>query len=491
MSYKGSDSGSGSLASDIDYDWTGKILKEKYILVKRIGYGAFSSVWLSFDKDMRFYAVKINNCEDYKDGIKESRILMNLRNNNSENTIRIIEAFDIKNYRQEYEDESEDSEYEDLHHCIVLELMGCSCYDLLKSMRNKGGLTLELSKKIIRSVLLGLEDLNKLGYVHTDIKPDNILMSGENIRFKGLIDYIRKNYNNLLKETKMRLLDRKNKVKINYKNLQIESVEKTIKELLILFDKENKKNKRDVDSIESTETSYSVLSEGYDSDSEIYRFNKLYLNVNENMNENMNENINEKKRESKELSDKELKEKDLSNKKERNNEVDYINLENLDNIKFKLSDFGTCNKISKISKSIQTRYYRAPEVILKLELNEKCDIWSIGCTFYELLYGELLFDPDDKTELGIDKYHLYYMQSKLGLIEKDIIDLSPIKDIFFRNNYLMKGIKSLNINLIYDKILNDYNSNNEGDKICMFLYKCLNYDIKKRGNINELLKLIY
>lgn len=83
------------------------------------------------------------------------------------------------------------------------------------------------------------------------------------------------------------------------------------------------------------------------------------------------------------------------------------------------------------------------------------------------------------------------MQSKLGLIEKDIIDLSPIKDIFFRNNYLMKGIKSLNINLIYDKILNDYNSNNEGDKICMFLYKCLNYDIKKRGNINELLKLIY
>lgn len=450
-------SDSVSTVSDIDYDWTGKLLIDKYILVKRIGYGAYSSVWLSFDKDKKFYAIKINNCEDYKEGSKESVILNNLKLNNSENTIRVIETFDILNYRQLYENASEDSEYEDMHHCIVLELMACSCYDLLKSNKYKNGFSLDVCKKIIKSVLLGIKDLNEIGYVHTDIKPDNILIGGENIKFKPLIDFIKINYENLLKETKLSLLNKKNKVKTNHKELNTISIEKTIKHILTMFDKKDDKI------ITESEETFSALSEGYESDEDIYRFNKTYL----------------------QLSLSEINKKEEDNNSRYDDKYEYINLENLENIKFKLSDFGTCYKIDKISHSIQTRYYRAPEVILKSEINEKCDIWSLGCTFYELLYNELLFNPDDKTELGIDKYHLYYIQSKLGVINKEIINQSPIKDLFFKQNYSLKGIKTFEINLIYEKIFNDY-----GEDISIFLYKCFLYEIKKRGSINELLKII-
>lgn len=42
-------------------------------------------------------------------------------------------------------------------------------------------------------------------------------------------------------------------------------------------------------------------------------------------------------------------------------------------------------------KLVQTRPYRAPEVIMRLIHGPPCDIWSLGCTVYRLLTGEHLF----------------------------------------------------------------------------------------------------
>ena len=76
----------------------------------------------------------------------------------------------------------------------------------------------------------------------------------------------------------------------------------------------------------------------------------------------------------------------------------YINEEN---IKIKLSDFGSCIDIEEdMSFNIQTRYYRAPEIILCHKFNETCDIWSIGCIIYELLTGKILFNPDKKRRFN-------------------------------------------------------------------------------------------
>ena len=49
--------------------------------------------------------------------------------------------------------------------------------------------------------------------------------------------------------------------------------------------------------------------------------------------------------------------------------------------------------VSKISKSgmastqTGTPYYASPEVWSDLPYNAKCDIWSLGIIFYELLHG--------------------------------------------------------------------------------------------------------
>ena len=69
----------------------------------------------------------------------------------------------------------------------------------------------------------------------------------------------------------------------------------------------------------------------------------------------------------------------------------------------KLGDFG-CSIYIKDNKSdpIGTIFYTAPEIIKNLKYDEKCDLWSLGVTSYELHTGELPYGPDT-TAFSIKK----------------------------------------------------------------------------------------
>ena len=69
----------------------------------------------------------------------------------------------------------------------------------------------------------------------------------------------------------------------------------------------------------------------------------------------------------------------------------------------KLGDFG-CSIYIKDNKSdpIGTIFYTAPEIIKNLKYDEKCDLWSLGVTLYELYTGELPYGPDT-TAFSIKK----------------------------------------------------------------------------------------
>ena len=45
-----------------------------------------------------------------------------------------------------------------------------------------------------------------------------------------------------------------------------------------------------------------------------------------------------------------------------------------------------------------TRWYRAPEVLLRLRYDAAIDVWSAGCIFAELLSGQPLFAARDEQE---------------------------------------------------------------------------------------------
>lgn len=65
----------------------------------------------------------------------------------------------------------------------------------------------------------------------------------------------------------------------------------------------------------------------------------------------------------------------------------------------KIIDFGSSCFSNEISYSyIQSRYYRAPEVVLGAKYTEKIDLWSFGCVIAELFTGTPLLPGKNELE---------------------------------------------------------------------------------------------
>ncbi|XP_044977921.1 dual specificity tyrosine-phosphorylation-regulated kinase mbk-1-like [Hordeum vulgare subsp. vulgare] len=66
----------------------------------------------------------------------------------------------------------------------------------------------------------------------------------------------------------------------------------------------------------------------------------------------------------------------------------------------KVIDLGSsCFLTDNLSLYVQSRSYRAPEIILGLPYDQRIDIWSLGCIFAELYSGEVLFPNESVSTI--------------------------------------------------------------------------------------------
>lgn len=99
----------------------------------------------------------------------------------------------------------------------------------------------------------------------------------------------------------------------------------------------------------------------------------------------------------------------------------------------KVIDFGGATYDDEHKSSIvNTRQYRAPEVILSLGWSLPSDLWSVGCILAELYDGELLFATHSNTE------HIALMERCLGSFPRAMIDASKHGKKYFDNNGLSR-----------------------------------------------------
>ena len=99
-----------------------------------------------------------------------------------------------------------------------------------------------------------------------------------------------------------------------------------------------------------------------------------------------------------------------------NHETLYNNRRVPESTRIKLIDFGgACYDDDKRSSVINTRQYRAPEVILGTGWSMPSDVWSAGCILVELYKGELLFATHDSCE------HLGLMDHIIGSFPPSLI----------------------------------------------------------------------
>ncbi|XP_033484400.1 SRSF protein kinase 1a isoform X1 [Epinephelus lanceolatus] len=150
----------------------GDLYNGKYHVIRKLGWGHFSTVWLAWDIQVkRFVAMKVvKSAEHYTEtAVDEIKLLRSVRNSdtndpNREMVVQMLDDFKI-------------SGINGTHVCMVFEVLG---HHLLKWIikSNYQGLPLPCVKSIIKQVLQGLDYLHtKCQIIHTDIKPENILMS--------------------------------------------------------------------------------------------------------------------------------------------------------------------------------------------------------------------------------------------------------------------------------------------------------------------------
>ncbi|KAL3655418.1 hypothetical protein CASFOL_001204 [Castilleja foliolosa] len=98
----------------------------------------------------------------------------------------------------------------------------------------------------------------------------------------------------------------------------------------------------------------------------------------------------------------------------------------------KVIDLGSsCFGTDHLCSYVQSRSYRAPEVILGLPYDKKIDIWSLGCILAELCTGNVLFQNDSPATL------LARVIGIIGPIEQEM--LAKGRDVFkyFTKNHML------------------------------------------------------
>ena len=168
----------------------------------------------------------------------------------------------------------------------------------------------------------------------------------------------------------------------------------------------------------------------------------------------------------------------------------YKNMQINKNINVKISDFGNaCFKQKHYSSEIQTRQYRAPEVILGINYNESVDIWSLGCIIFELITGEYLFDPHQGTKYTKNDDHIASIIKLLGKMPKKLVKCSPEYYKYFTKDGKLKRFDNLKFFSLKDKLVKNYHiKENEAKPLSDFLKLMFEYYPEKRAKAKDLLK---
>lgn len=96
----------------------------------------------------------------------------------------------------------------------------------------------------------------------------------------------------------------------------------------------------------------------------------------------------------------------------------------------KVIDFGSASHVSKAicNTYLQSRYYRAPEIILGLPFCEAIDMWSLGCVVAELFLGWPLYPGSSEYD------QIRYISQTQGLpTEHMLTNASKTIKFFYRD----------------------------------------------------------
>lgn len=346
----------------------------RYIVLQKLGWGHFSTVWLCYDFKLRHHcAIKVQKSDpNYTDAAWDEINLLDMMNQEKRSQTPVVELIDV------FEHEGPHGR----HVCMVFEVLSRSLLSLIKFVDYKG-IPVALLKVISRQVLIGLDFIHQTcGIVHTDIKPENILFTISPVENVALREAAKQFVTNFAEAVKTGSGDMTSK--------QVYNLDPSL-----------------------------AYSSG----------------------------------------------------------------------RIKIVDYGNaCWTDKPFTDDIQTRQYRAPEVLLGCGYDTKADIWSLACVVFELATGDFLFDPHSSEFYDRDEDHLALMMELLGPVPMHIRERGKLSHEFFNDNGDLLHISKLNFWSICDVLREKYKYHpDDASQLASFLLPMLFYDMKKRPSAKDLL----
>uniref|UniRef100_A0A8C3G4U3 non-specific serine/threonine protein kinase n=1 Tax=Cyclopterus lumpus TaxID=8103 RepID=A0A8C3G4U3_CYCLU len=326
----------------------GDLFNGRYHVVRKLGWGHFSTVWLCWDlQRKRFVALKVvKSAPHYTEtAVDEIKLLRCVNSDPSdpyrETIVQLIDDFKI-------------SGVNGIHVCMVLEVLG---HQLLKWIikSNYMGLPLICVKTIIRQVLQGLDYLHtKCKIIHTDLKPENILLDVDEVYIRRL------------------------------------AAEATV--------------------WQRAGAPPPSGSSGEDQPC------------------------------------------DWSER-----QCDHLELGNAHKLRVKIADLGNACWVHKhFTEDIQTRQYRALEVLIGAEYGPPADIWSTACMAFELATGDYMFEPHSGEDYTRDEDHIAHVIELLGSIPLPFALSGRYSREYFNRKGELRHISSLKPWGLFEVLLEKY-----------------------------------
>ncbi|KAM9751943.1 SRSF protein kinase 3 [Menidia menidia] len=451
----------------------GDLFNGRYHVVRKLGWGHFSTVWLCWDlQKKRFVALKVvKSAPHYTEtALDEIKLLRCVRDSDPsdpyrETVVQLIDDFKI-------------SGVSGVHVCMVLEVLG---HQLLKWIikSNYMGLPLVCVKTIIKQVLQGLDYLHtKCKIIHTDIKPENILLVVDDVYVRRLAAEAtvwqrsgapppsgssvsmapRDLQGGKISKNKKKKLKRKEKRQQRLLEERLVDLQRMEEEDGVLQpdDTETKGSAvkpscSSANSKTSPESSSSWLLEDRCNGHAPDRFSSPASGLSGFSSSVMSA----------------TSESALSTQSGYSSGRDAFSAsefmlsplepQNAGRLQVKIADLGNACWVHKhFTEDIQTRQYRAVEVLIGAEYGPPADIWSTACMAFELATGDYLFEPHSGEDYTRDEDHIAHIMELLGQIPVPFALSGRYSREYFNRRGELRHISSLKPWGLFEVLLEKY-----------------------------------
>ncbi|CBH11999.1 protein kinase, putative [Trypanosoma brucei gambiense DAL972] len=405
----------------------GEVYNQRYRVVRKLGWGYFSTVWLVWDYvEKVFQAMKVQkSAKHYTEAAyDEIKLLGEIMTADPEKVRRCARLND------HFEQQGPNGK----HVCMVFDVYGEDLLSLIERYKYHG-VPLPIVKCISRQILIGLEHVHSLDIIHTDLKPENVLLSAPK---HAIVSQMKR-----FKPPPLH--DRPSLVKRDPKTMTKSQRRRYYKKLRAAG--------KGKDSAEGNEEQ--------NDDEDIAR--EVHVDPNEA---------------APQQSEKEpLSETDSEWEVERLHHV-------------VLADFGnSCWTYRQFTDEVQTRQYRSPEVILGYPYSTSIDLWSAACMIFELITGEFLFDPRKGSDYSRDEDHLALISELLGVLPVSMrLGDGKYRAQYYNSRGELRSIKDLNFWGLEDVLYRKHKfTRKKAKEIAEFLLPMLELEPHNRATATDML----